>query len=97
MNTAQFSLMRHPAWPILSRLVLAVFGGYLLTNLVVVSVVGLLNPHGGGALLLGMSLSFLFYVGFVIWAYSVRSLAKAWGRFALTTAFFLFLTWELMA
>ncbi|CAN8139767.1 DUF3649 domain-containing protein [uncultured Thiomicrorhabdus sp.] len=97
MNTAQSSFLQHPAWAILSRFILAVIGGYALTNLVVISLVALIDPDGGGALLLGMSLSFILYAAIIIWVYSVRSLSKVWCQFAIASAFFAVLTWRLMA
>jgi len=63
--------------PLVSRIVAALFGGYVLAALFSVAVLALpmSKPQ---AVLTGMLASFLIYAGAVIWVFAVRSALKAW-------------------
>jgi hypothetical protein len=63
--------------PLVSRIVAALFGGYVLAALFSVAVLALpmSKPQ---AVLTGMLASFLIYAGAVIWVFAVHSALKAW-------------------
>jgi hypothetical protein len=64
--------------PLVSRIVAAVFGGYVLAALTSVAAVALpiARPQ---AVLTGMLLSFVVYAGAVVWVFAVRSARRAWA------------------
>ncbi len=63
--------------PLVSRIIAALFGGYALAALTSVATLAL--PMSKiNAVLTGMMLSFLVYVGAVIWVFAVRSARRAW-------------------
>lgn len=63
--------------PLISRIVAAIGGGYVLAALSSVAALALpmSKPQ---AVLTGMLASFLIYAGAVIWVFAVRSALKAW-------------------
>ena len=63
---------------VLSRVVAASAGAYLLVNLCSMALGYLLPVEHFKALLFGMQISFLFYTVAIIWVFSVRSATKAW-------------------
>lgn len=66
------------AWlPLVSRIVAALFGGYVLAALC--SVAALALPiDGRQAVFTGMLASFLLYAAAVVWVFAVRSAWRAW-------------------
>ena len=68
------------AWrlSILSRVVAASIGAYVLVNLCSMALGYLLPVEHFKALLFGMQISFLFYTVAIIWVFSVRSATRAW-------------------
>ncbi|HEL4830282.1 TPA: DUF3649 domain-containing protein [Stenotrophomonas maltophilia] len=66
------------AWlPLVSRIVAALFGGYVLAALC--SIAALALPiDGRQAVFTGMLASFLLYAGAVVWVFAVRSAWRAW-------------------
>lgn len=70
--------IRLPTWLALtSRIIAALFGGYLLAALS--SIAALALPiDGRQAVFVGMLISFLLYAGAVIWVFAVRSAWRAW-------------------
>ncbi|AWH17736.1 DUF3649 domain-containing protein [Stenotrophomonas sp. ZAC14D2_NAIMI4_7] len=71
------------AWlPLLSRIVAALLGGYLLAALCCVAALSLpIDPQQ--AVFTGMLASFLLYAGAVVWVFAVRSARRAWAGLAL--------------
>lgn len=63
--------------PLLSRIVAALFGGYALAALTSVATLALPMAQSE-AVLTGLLLSFLVYVGAVVWVFAVRSARRAW-------------------
>ncbi len=63
---------------LVSRLIAAVLGGYLLATLFSVAVL-VLPIAKTEAVLWGMQLSFLVYAGVVVWVFMVHSSLRAWA------------------
>ena len=74
------------AWlPLVSRIIAALLGGYLLAALSSVAALALpIDPQQ--AVFTGMLLSFLLYAGAVVWVFAVRSARRAWLGLALAAA-----------
>lgn len=70
---------------LISRIVAAMLGGYVLAALVSVAAVALpiSKPQ---AVLTGMLGSFAVYAGAVIWVFAVRSAWRAWGGLLVVAA-----------
>lgn len=67
-----------PRWSLVSRVLAAVLGGYVLTSLVIVTL-SLAWPGNPARAVLGASLlGFLIYAGIVIWVFSVRTARRVW-------------------
>ncbi len=64
--------------PLLSRIVAALFGGYVLAALTSVAAVALPMARSE-AVLTGMLASFAVYAGAVVWVFAVRSAWRAWA------------------
>ena len=62
-----------------SRVLAAVFGGYLLAALGSVCITLLLPVPRGEATVSGMMSSFVFYLLAVLWCFACRSAWRAWG------------------
>jgi hypothetical protein len=64
--------------PLISRIVAAILGGYVLAALASVAAIALpmSKPQ---AVLTGMLASFLIYAGAVIWVFAVHSAKRAWA------------------
>ncbi|HIE0523632.1 DUF3649 domain-containing protein [Stenotrophomonas sp. SM006] len=63
--------------PLVSRVIAALFGGYVLAALC--SIAALALPiDGRQAVFTGMLASFLLYAGAVVWVFAVRSAWRAW-------------------
>lgn len=63
--------------PLLSRIIAAILGGYLLAVLASIATLALPIPRTE-AVLLGMLLSFLVYAGAAIWVFAVATAWRAW-------------------
>ncbi|MGE8407199.1 MAG: DUF3649 domain-containing protein [Pseudomonas sp.] len=61
-----------------SRCLAALLGGYLLAAMASVSLSLLLPLPRGEAVISGMMLSFLFYLGAFIWVFAARNAWMAW-------------------
>lgn len=77
-------------WNVLSRCLAAVLGGYALATTLSVAIVAIWALGVGGmarsdAVLLAMQLSFVVYVGAVMWAFAARSARSAWTGLGLPT------------
>ena len=74
---------------IVLRVTAAVLGGYALNAAAVALMVGLLTTAGLArteAVVLSSMLGFVLYLGVLLWAFSVRSLARLWAVLLLGTA-----------
>jgi len=76
-NSAQVSLAYRLA--VTSRTLAALFGGYLLAALTSVSLTQWLPMPRADAVVTGMLLSFLAYLGAVIWCFACRTAWRAWA------------------
>ncbi|WP_409171290.1 DUF3649 domain-containing protein [Variovorax sp. H27-G14] len=75
--------MRSVRWGVLSRCVAAAVGGYALATTLSAAIAALVAAGLGAmaradAVLVAMQLSFVVYVGAVMWAFAARSAARAW-------------------
>jgi len=61
-----------------SRVLAAVLGGYIVASLASVSLSMWVPMHRADAVVTGMMISFLAYLGAVIWCFACRSAARAW-------------------
>jgi len=86
-------LHAHSFWQHFSRLVLALLGGYVVTHSIILALVALINPEGGSALLMGITLSFLIYSLVIVWVYATHSLKKAWWQLSWVSAIGLAIFW----
>ncbi len=64
--------------PLLSRIVAAIGGGYVLGALASVAALAL-PMDKAQAVLAGLMASFLVYAGAVVWVFAVRSATRAWA------------------
>lgn len=64
--------------PLVSRIVAAIGGGYVLGALVSVAALAL-PMEKPQAVLAGLMASFLVYAGAVVWVFAVRSARRAWA------------------
>lgn len=70
-------------WAIFSRVMAAILGGYVASNVAIIFL-GYFLPFAFGAskaqsLYAGMSVSFIVYLLVAIWVFSARSAGKAWA------------------
>ncbi|WP_095158686.1 DUF3649 domain-containing protein [Pseudomonas sp. Irchel 3E13] len=77
MKTTTFS------WPMLSRIVAAILGGYAFTYAFTAALARLLPLDKVDALISASLLSFAVYTGVILWAFACRSAARAWAGLAL--------------
>ena len=68
----------HPGLSVLSRLLAAVLGGYLLASALAVFLAAALPGPRADAVLAGMQWSFALHVLAVVWAFSPISPGRAW-------------------
>ena len=84
MNVSRFAALA--AWlPLVSRIIAALLGGYLLAALCSVAALALPMDRQQ-AVFTGMLASFLLYAGAVVWVFAVRSARRAWLGLALAAA-----------
>ncbi|MGE7990553.1 DUF3649 domain-containing protein [Pseudomonas sp. NPDC089554] len=69
----------HFSWPVLSRVLAAVLGGYAFTYAFTAALARLLPLGKGDALVIATLLSFAVYTGAMLWAFACRSAWRAWG------------------
>lgn len=77
MKTTTFS------WPMLSRIVAALLGGYVFTYAFTAALARLLPLDKVDALISASLLSFAVYTGAILWAFASRSATRAWAGLAL--------------
>ena len=87
----------NPRWPVFSRLIAAIFAGYALATSSALFIGQLLIQATDEyqAIHIGLMLSFVVYVGAVIWVFSVSSAKRAWLGLISLNVIFLLLTWLL--
>lgn len=71
------------SWPMLSRIVAAILGGYAFTYAFTAALARLLPLNKADALITATLLSFAVYTGAVLWAFASRSATRAWAGLAL--------------
>lgn len=74
-----------PRWSIFSRVMAAIFGGYLFTSIVIALLAILLPGSRAEAVLAAMLLSFLIYAGVVMWVFACRTASHAWTGILLSS------------
>ena len=81
------------AGPLVSRILAAIGGGYVLAALASVAALALpmARPQ---AVLTGMLASFAVYTGAVIWVFAVRSAWRAWGGLLVAAVPLLLAAWS---
>lgn len=79
--------------PLISRIVAALLGGYVLAALASVAVLALpmSKPQ---AVLTGMMASFGIYAGAVVWVFAVRSARRAWAGLLIVAVPLLAAAWS---
>ncbi len=80
------------AGPLVSRIVAAIGGGYVLAALFSVAVLALPMARAQ-AVITGMLASFAIYTGAVIWVFAVRSAWRAWGGLVVAAVPLLLAAW----
>jgi hypothetical protein len=65
-------------WSVLSRVVAAVGGGYLLASLMAIVASRVMPLPHASAVMTGMLLSFLFYACAALWVFAARNARVAW-------------------
>ncbi len=60
------------------RMIAAIFGGYLLTHLILIVLAALLPISRGESLLIVLMLGFVIYTLTILWAFSARSVLWCW-------------------
>lgn len=70
----------------LSRIAAALFGGYVLANLLSLALAGLLPLSRADTVLTAMLLSFVIYTAAVVWVFAARSAGRAWAGLLLSSA-----------
>jgi hypothetical protein len=66
------------ALAVFSRLLAAIIGGYLFSNLFSIALSYLLPMPTVDSVLLSLQLSFLFYGAAIIWVFSAKTATRAW-------------------
>ncbi|MCU1716740.1 iron transporter [Pseudomonas sp. 5P_3.1_Bac2] len=66
------------AWLLTARCLLAVFGGYLLTYMASAALARLLPVKPVDAVVIAALLSFVLYLGFIIWSFAAARLSRVW-------------------
>jgi hypothetical protein len=80
-------------FPLISRIVAAVGGGYVLAALLSVAVLAL-PANRIQAVIGGMLGSFAIYAGAVVWVFAVRSATRAWVGLILAALLLLPFAWS---
>ncbi|RZT39344.1 hypothetical protein [Cupriavidus agavae] len=73
-----FEMPPLPALPVLSRLLAAIFGGYLLASSAIVASAMLAPDHRASAVMASSLLSYAIYTAAVIWTFAARTTRAAW-------------------
>ncbi len=78
-----------------ARVVAGIAGGYALAAFFSTTVALLVRTPREEAALLGAVPSFLVFAAAIVWAFTARSVARAWAGIGLPIAVFAVLTWWL--
>ncbi|PTU76156.1 DUF3649 domain-containing protein [Pseudomonas mangrovi] len=70
--------VRASRWSVASRTLAAALGGYALANSLPVALLAMLPMSAADAALSAIQLSFLVYLGAILWAFAARSAWHAW-------------------
>lgn len=82
-------------WSVVSRVVAAIGGGYLLASLMSIVVVRAMPLPHATAVMTGMLLSFLFYACAALWVFAARSARAAWLGLIIAAVLLSLLAWML--
>jgi hypothetical protein len=63
---------------IVSRVLAAIFGGYLLANVIAIALSYVLPGSRADGVLVAMFISFIIYAGAVVWVFTARTAWVAW-------------------
>lgn len=77
------SLGGQSSFALLSRIIAAIVGGYLLANLIVIALSMVLPLSQAEGVGVGIQISFLVYALVVIWVFSVKKVSRVWQGLAL--------------
>lgn len=77
----------HSSANVFSRSVVAIVGGYVLSNLLATFLSYLLPMPTADSVLLSLQLSFLFYAMIIIWAFSVKNVMQVWVGLVIACVF----------
>ena len=78
MNKQLTDIVQKESFAILSRVLAAIVGGYVLSNLLAIVLSYLLPNQPSSNVMTGMVASYAIYAGVIIWVYSVKSLRHIW-------------------
>lgn len=70
-------------WPTVSRIVAALFGGYLFTYAFTAALARLLPVDKVDALVITTLLSFVVYTLVILWSFGCHSVRRVWGGMSL--------------
>ena len=82
-------------WSVVSRVVAAIGGGYLLASLMSIVVARVAPLPHASAVMTGMLLSFLFYACAALWVFAARSARAAWLGLIIPAVLLSLLAWML--
>jgi len=68
-----------PWWPVTSRLLAAVFGGYVFSYAFTAALARLLPLAAVDSLIVATLPAYLVYTAAILWAFAARNLWHAWG------------------
>lgn len=73
-------------WSVVSRIVAAALGGYLIVTLLHVAFIVVLPSELHQSLLFASQTGYLWWTGLIIWCFAVRSATRAWAGLAVLAA-----------
>jgi hypothetical protein len=82
-------------WSVVSRVVAAIGGGYLLASLTSIVVARITPLPYPSAVMTGMLLSFLFYACAALWVFAARTARVAWLGLIVPAALLALVAWLL--
>lgn len=91
-----FSHVARYRWSVASRVLAAVIGGYSLTSAATVLLALVWPLPQADAILAATMLSFILYVGILVWIFSVKRLQTIWLGLFIMTVICLGLSWALL-
>jgi hypothetical protein len=81
---------------VISRVIAAIVGGYVLSNLLSIILSYLLPGSPAEGVMTAMVVSFAVYGAVVIWVYSVKSLQQVWKNILITSGICIIMIYFLM-